>query len=283
MGVTRRVIVSMRIRHWIKNLLLFFPLLFAGALGDLHLVHITLLGFLAFCLVTSGVYILNDIWDREADRLHPTKRNRPIASGALNVRTAYSVASALVTIGVVIAGFLDLTFLILLGIYFVLNWLYNLFLKRVAVVDITIIALGFVLRIFAGGVLGDVEISHWLVLITFLLALFLALGKRRNEISEDAVVVGYNARFIDVALTLFGSVTVVAYILYTISPEVTARIGSEFVYFTCLPVVLGLLRYLQLLIVFDRPADPTDVVLRDPFLLILVLVWLGGFIFLIYA
>jgi 4-hydroxybenzoate polyprenyltransferase len=190
--------------------------------------------------------------------------------------------------GLGLAAWLNATFLALVLTYAILNALYNIRLKHIAITDVTVIALGFVIRIFCGGVLTTTPISHWLVLMTFLLALLLALGKRRYDLREEmkyaltGAASGYTQAYIDTTITLLGSVTAVAYIFYTISPDVTGRIGSDLVYLTCLPVMLGLMRYLQVLIVFEKPADPVDLFVHDHFLKVIVLTWLIIFVILIY-
>lgn len=279
---------SMRVNHWIKNGLLFFPLLFAGQLFVADLLIEVTVGFVAFSLMSSAMYILNDISDISYDRAHASKRMRPIASGLIPVRTGYIILTILTLISLAIAFWLDPDFGWVLLAYFILMVSYNLKLKHIAIADIAVIAIGFILRIFSGGIISDIPVSKWLVLMTFLLALFLALGKRRNEIDieqnglDRRVIHGYNKDFVDISLTLFGSVTVVAYILYTISPEVTTRIGSEYVYLTCLPVIFGLLRYLQLVIVHNLPADPVEVFYKDHFIKTVVAVWAVIFLVMLY-
>ncbi len=278
----------MRLQHWVKNLLLFFPILFAGQIQDSVLFLTVAMGFLAFSLIASAMYCINDISDVAQDREHPLKRLRPIASGAVSIRSATIFSGILMISGLGLAAWLNATFLALVLTYAILNALYNIRLKHIAITDVTVIALGFVIRIFCGGVLTTTPISHWLVLMTFLLALLLALGKRRHDLREEmkyaltGAASGYTQAYIDTTITLLGSVTAVAYIFYTISPDVTSRIGSDLVYLTCFPVMLGLMRYLQVLIVFEKPADPVDLFVHDHFLKVLVLTWLIIFVILIY-
>ena len=173
--------------------------------------------------------------------------------------------------------------------YLSINILYSLWLKHIAIIDIAIIASGFLLRIFAGGIAAQVPISRWLIVLTFLLAMILALGKRRNEFLAQTdgrqsrpVLDGYNLPFIDLSMVFLAAVTVVAYLMYTISDEVVGRIGSEELYFTTFFVVLGLLRFLQLALVFNRTASPTRVLLEDRFIQLMLLLWGGAFVYLLY-
>jgi decaprenyl-phosphate phosphoribosyltransferase len=248
-------------------------------MGEAGVLESVGLAFLSFCLMASCVYILNDLKDVEADRLHPQKRKRAIASGAVSPGRAIVVACILGLISLGTASFLSIDLLGVLFVYLFINFAYTYVLRAVAIVDITIIALGFLLRIFAGGVVADIPISHWLIVQTFLLALLLALGKRRAEFTNHgkeamrASLSGYNLPFIDGAMVFLGAVTVVAYLMYTISPEVTSRIGSEYVYLTGFFVVLGILRYLQLAMVYSLTETPSRLLLKDSFLQVVLLGW----------
>ena len=239
--------------------------------------------------MASCVYILNDLRDVAADRQHPEKQKRAIASGAITPRNAIVVSILLGVAAIGLSAWLSLPLLgVLLG-YLLMNLAYSYGLRAVAIVDITIIALGFLLRVFAGGVVVGIVISHWLIVLTFLLALLLALGKRRAEYSNHGEklmrgsLAGYNLPFIDGAMVFLGAVTVVAYLMYTISPEVTERIGSDYVYLTSFFVVLGILRYLQLAMVYGRTEAPSKVLLSDLFLQVVLLGWGGLFGWLLYG
>ena len=291
MMTSRNLFALLRPRHWIKNLLLFFPLVFGGQLTNYELFFNVALGFIAFSLMSSAVYTLNDISDIEYDRDHPSRQHRPLAAGTVSVRTAWGMAFVLILISGGLAFTIHPTFGIIVIGYLLLMQAYNLWLKHFAILDISVIATGFLLRIISGGVIADIAVSKWLLLMTFLLAIFLALGKRRNEIdliqketgNTRKALSGYNKSFVDLSLILFSSITVVVYILYTVSPEVITRIGSDYVYLTCLPVLLGILRYLQLVTVHDLPADPIKVFYKDHFIKALVIIWIGIFILMLYA
>jgi 4-hydroxybenzoate polyprenyltransferase len=241
--------------------------------------------FIGFCFVASSIYIINDWNDVEADRLHPEKRNRPLASGAVNKKEASFLILALLTTGVVIYSlFLNQTALIILLSYFVLNIFYSLKLKHVPIIDISIVAIGFVIRIFIGGVVTDTPLSRWIVVMTFLLAIFLALGKRRDDVvifekTGDKVrknVDGYNLTFLNMSLIIVSAIMIVAYIMYTISPEITDRNGDN-LYITSFFVFVGLFRYLQIIFVEERGGNPTTIFLKDNFIRIILVLWAVSF------
>lgn len=279
-----------RLEHWVKNLFVFIPAFFAARLDERPVLQGALLGFLSFSLVASAVYVLNDLVDAPQDRNHPDKRLRPIASGAVSQRQAILVLVALLGGGTVLAAFLSRDMLIFSLLYFIINVFYSFSLKHIALVDISLIGLGFLLRVFAGGAVTGVAVSHWLIVMTFLLALILGLAKRRGEYvvamgdnSFRKALEGYNLPFLDVGITVCSTVAIVAYLMYCFSPEVTSRIGSDQIFYTAFFVILGILRYLQLTLVFDRTESPTRALLRDGFLQIVLLGWIGAFAWLLYG
>lgn len=285
----------MRPWQWVKNGFVFAPLFFSGRFTELYLLWHTAIAFLCFSLVCSAVYCFNDIRDVAADRLHPRKRMRPIASGKVSVGSAYAISAALLAASLLIAILLlgdDWRGLCtVLGVYLTLNIMYCFWLKRHALIDVFIISLGFVLRLLAGSSVTQVELSHWIVVMTFLLALFLALAKRRDDvvIYEDTGVstrnntCSYNLDFMNQAISIVGAVTIVAYLLYTVSADVTSRIGNDKLYYTSVFVLLGVLRYLQLTIVDVRSGSPTRVLLHDRFTQLCVAAWGLSFAFIIYC
>ncbi|MCB0395254.1 MAG: decaprenyl-phosphate phosphoribosyltransferase [Flavobacteriales bacterium] len=284
------IIRLLRPQQWIKNLILFFPVFFAGKITDVGAIQWVLLGVLAFCLAASAVYILNDWMDREADKLHPVKRFRPIASGHVAAGQAVVTMILLAGSALTIAFMLDQTFLLILAGYLLLNISYTMGLKHVAVLDVSIVGLGFLIRILAGGVLADVEISRWIVLVSFVLALFLAIAKRREDVllhqeSGEVTrksVTGYNLPYISGAIILMAAVVIVAYMMYTVSPEVIARTHSPHLYLTTILVIIGVLKYLQLTLVENKSGDPVRLLLGQPFLLVLVVAWLAIMYLMIY-
>ncbi|MBK9337709.1 MAG: decaprenyl-phosphate phosphoribosyltransferase [Lewinellaceae bacterium] len=286
----RNTIKLIRIEHWVKNLFLFLPAFFAARLTEWPVLQNAMLGFMAFSLVASSVYVLNDLVDAPQDRNHPGKRLRPIASGAIGRHEAIGILALLLGIGTAMAAWLNTTLLLLCLLYVFINALYSFSLKHIAIVDISLIGMGFLLRVLAGGAVTGVEVSHWLIVMTFLLALILGLAKRRGEYviatgghTFRRALEGYNLPFLDVSITVCSTVAIVAYLMYCFSPEVTGRIGSHNIYYTAFFVIVGILRYLQLALVFDRTESPTRALLRDGFLQIVLLAWVGAFVWLLYA
>ncbi|MEM9921770.1 MAG: decaprenyl-phosphate phosphoribosyltransferase [Bacteroidota bacterium] len=280
----------LRPAQWIKNTFVLLPAFFAARLDDSTIVLKVLMAFVAFSLTASFIYIFNDWADREKDRRHPRKKNRPLASGAISVRAAFLIGCLLLLLSLPVAAMLKLNFLYILLLYIGINLAYSTWLKHLAIVDVTIIALGFLLRVFAGGIVAAVPISHWLIVMTFLLAMILGLSKRRSEfllqqadIPTRPSLSGYNLAFIDQAMTLMTAVTIVAYLMYTLSEEVIGRIGSNQLYFTSFFVIIGILRYLQLSIVFERTDSPTKVLWTDRFLQVIILGWIAVFGWLLYG
>lgn len=288
----KSVILLLRSHQWLKNLFIFLPLFFDRHLLDLAYLYPTLVAFMAYNFAASAIYCFNDIWDRSADRLHPKKCKRPIASGSISVRGGYIVMAFCLAISLVILSSCERRYSLfaIVGFYLAMNIAYCVFLKRIALVDIFIIAVGFVLRIWVGGVVTGIYLSHWIVLMTFLLALFLAFAKRRDDvvIYEDTGVKArkninrYNLPFMNQAISIVASVTMVCYIMYTVSEEVISRIHSPYLYLTSAFVLLGLLRYLQLTVVDVKSGSPTKVLLKDRFVQMCVLLWIAAFFLILY-
>ena len=283
------LIKLIRPQQWAKNLFLFIPAFFAGALFDTSLFFRLILAFLAFSAVSSAVYVLNDYRDIEADRNHPTKRNRPLASGAIAVSVAIPLMLGLAAIGLLIAFWLSPWFLAVLLLYVAINIGYSFGLKHVAILDILLVASGFLLRTVSGGFVADVPISQWLIIMIFLLALFLGLAKRRDDvvIGETSGTVmrrsveHYNLEFVNACLTMLAGIIIVAYLMYTISDEVVARLG-EYLYFTCVFVIAGMMRYLQISLVENNSGSPTKLLYSDVFLKITLAGWVLSFFVLLY-
>lgn len=281
----------LRMHQWTKNLFLFLPLFFAGAFLEWNALLSCILGFILFSLTASAVYIINDIRDVEEDRLHPEKKNRPFASGTWSIRSGQLLALLFIGGSFSAAYLLQPHFFWVLFAYFAINLAYSAGLKKVALLDITMIATGFVLRVVAGGVLAVVPISSWIIIMTFLLALFLGLAKRRDDllILRDSgkkmrqSLDGYNLPFIQSAMVLMAGVVMVSYIMYTMSPEVIARMGTDKLYITGLFVLIGLLRYLQLTLVFEKSGNPSKILLKDRGIQISLLLWILSFVVLLYA
>lgn len=285
-----------RPHQWLKNVFVMIPMFFGGSLLDPSDIRASVVTFFAFSFIASSVYCFNDIIDVEADRRHPVKCKRPIASGAISVRSAWALMALMLLLSVGTVCLLDtyshvINVGLVILIYYILNILYCSKLKQYAIVDVCIIAFGFVLRVLAGGFATDIALSKWLVLMTFLLTLFLSFAKRRddvlrmNETGEPPRknTIRYNLTFINQAITITASVTLVCYIMYTVSPEVVNRFHSDLLYLTSVFVLLGLLRYIQITVVDKRSGDPTKMMLRDRFTQCVVLLWALTFLVLIYV
>lgn len=295
MTYMNNILKLIRPHQWLKNVFVLIPMFFGGSLLDPEDIRASLLTFLAYSFVASSVYCFNDINDVEADRRHPVKCKRPLASGAVSMGTAWMLMALMFVLAALMTALLgDRGHILKVGgvllFYYILNICYCAKLKQYAIVDVCIVAFGFVLRVLAGGFATDITLSKWLVLMTFLLTLFLSFAKRRddvlrmNETGEPPRknTIRYNLTFINQAITITASVTLVCYIMYTVSPEVVARLGSDLLYLTSVFVLLGLLRYMQITVVDKKSGDPTKIMLRDRFTQLVVMLWALTFLILIY-
>lgn len=289
----RHVIKVARPTHWIKNLFVFLPVFFGGGLLNTSEAVSAALTFLSFSLAASAIYCLNDIIDVNADRAHPVKCKRPIASGAITIPQAYGMMALSMLVSIVLmfllpAGQTKTIFVIVA--YFLINVAYCLRLKDYAIIDVCIIASGFVLRILAGGYATGVQLSKWIVLMTFLLTLFLAFAKRRDDVlrmnttgqAPRANTSRYNLTFINQAITITAGVMLVCYVMYTVSPEIIAQFGTDKLYLTSILVILAILRYLQISFVDEKSGDPVKVALSDRATQLILLAWLLSFLVIIY-
>ena len=289
----RHIIKVARPTHWIKNIFVFLPVFFGGALLNTTEVVAAALTFMSFRLAASAIYCLNDIIDVDADRAHPVKCKRPIASGAITIPQAYGMMTVSLLISIVLMFLLPeghaKSILVIIA-YFVINVAYCLRLKEYAIIDVCIIASGFVLRILAGGYATGVHLSKWIVLMTFLLTLFLAFAKRRDDVlrmnttgrAPRKNTSRYNLTFINQAITITGSVMVVCYVMYTVSPEIIAQFATDKLYLTSILVILAILRYLQISVVDEKSGDPVKVALSDRATQLILLAWLLSFLIIIY-
>jgi 4-hydroxybenzoate polyprenyltransferase len=280
----------MRPHQYVKNFFIFLPLFFALKITNTELLLNAFIGFVSFSILSSAVYILNDYQDIEEDRQHPKKKNRPLASGAINKTQAMSIMLLLLLIGFSLISSISMTASYILLTYVLMNIAYSLYLKHIAILDVSIIAIGFVLRLFVGATVTGIHLSMWIVIMTFLLALFMALAKRRDDVliylktgkQMRKVIDGYNLQFLDGAMMIMASVVIVAYTLYTTSSEIIARVQSEYLYLTALFVILGILRYLQITFVEENSGSPTRIILKDTFIQFTLLGWIVSFSWIIY-
>lgn len=286
----RSVVALARPEHWVKNLFIFMPSFFGARLAEWMVLRSALWGFVAFSLTASAVYALNDLVDAAQDRNHPDKCRRPIASGAISRRAGILIMLVLLFSGLGLSAWICPEMLLITVLYFLVNVAYSLSLKHFAIIDVSLIGLGFLLRVLAGGAVTGVAVSHWLIVLTFLLALILGFAKRRGEylvaMGESNFrksLEGYNLPFLDMSMVVCSTVAIVAYLMYCFSPEVTGRIGSDKIFYTAFFVVVGILRYLQLTLVFGKTESPTRALLRDGFLKLILLAWIGSFAWLLYG
>ena len=283
------VIRLLRPHQWLKNAFVAAPLFFTPEKLSAVAVERVGLGLIAFCAVSSAVYIFNDALDREADRAHPLKRLRPLAAGTVSLPAALAAMVVLLVAGLGLALWLAPAFAAVVVLYLAVNAAYSLGLKHLSVVDVMAIALGFVLRVYAGGILIDVRPTVWIIACTLLLALFLALAKRRDDLVKGVgdehrqSLGGYTLGFVDTSIGVVLSALLVSYLLYTAAPENIHRYHTDQLYWTAPFVIAGILRYLQITLVEERSGSPTLVALTDRFLLIAMAGWVVVFAWLIYG
>ena len=287
----RFLLTAARPREWIKNTFIFAPLFFSQNALNPELVLKSAYGFVLFCVAAAGVYLINDIMDREDDGQHPEKKKRPIASGVLSVRLAAIAAGFLLSVAVVGSFVLGLIFGFITLAYVTLVTAYSKWLKHLVIVDVFSIAAGFVLRVAAGAVAIGVVMSHWLVICTMLLALFLGLSKRRQELvtlSGDGklhrqVLAEYNPLFLDMMIGVVTSATVVSYALYTVSQETVQRFHTDRLLYTLPFVLYGIFRYLYLVYHKNHGGDPSRTLVSDGPLLANLVFWVLTCGVIIYA
>lgn len=278
-----------RPEQWIKNGFVLLPLFFGHKLFDLPVLYATFLATLAFCFLSSAVYAVNDVVDADSDRLHPAKFTRPLAQRTLNPRSALIFAIVLIILALSIAIVQSRTLCFVLIAYTVLQLAYSLKLKRIVLLDVAAIALGFVLRILAGGIAAQVELSPWIVVMSFLLALMLALGKRHSDLfhthasPSTSSWPNYTLHFAESCIVILATCSIVSYLLYTLSPDVLARHGSHPLYFSAAWVLFGVLRYVQLVVTQGGGGSPSRLAFTDPGILLAVLGWLGTLTIILYG
>jgi len=284
-------ILCLRPHQWTKNLVIFAPLLFAKELGDTHRVLLAIGAFVDFCLLSGAVYLVNDVIDIKQDRFHPTKRERPIASGRIQPGFALVSGFLLYALALVFAYLLGVDFFKIALIYSAVTIGYTFYFKKIAILDVMAISIGFVLRAIAGGEVIHVPSSFWLLLCTFLLALFLALSKRRHELvslSEDATkhrtnLAEYSPYLLDQMISVVTASTVIAYTLYTVSPETVAKFQTDKLSFTVPFVMFGIFRYLYLIHQKQEGGSPSRILYRDKPLLVSIVLWVLACMAILYS
>ncbi len=279
------MVSAMRPWQWIKNSFVLTPLLFSGQFSKPDECARAILIFIAFCLVSSAIYVVNDLCDRHEDRLHPTKRLRPIASGAVTAGAGIAIATVLTVIGFTVAAAVNRMALLTVIMYFLVTIMYSLGLKHVAILDVMIIAGGFVLRIIAGSVAIGVSPSHWLVLCTIMLSLFLGFSKRRVELtalvnsgqstaSTRVVLRDYSVAFLDQVIAMVTAATIVCYALYAVDARTREVFGTRAMLLTFPCVMYGLFRYIYIVYHLKQGEDPTCTLYRDVPTILNILIWL---------
>jgi 4-hydroxybenzoate polyprenyltransferase len=283
-------VVSLRPAQWTKNLFVAAALIFAKKVFDVPLLLRTLAAFAVFCLLSGAIYIVNDVLDAAEDRLHPRKSRRPIAAGRIGRSEAVVLAAGLAALSLVAADLLDPAFFAAAAAYVLLQLAYSVRLKDVVILDIFVVALGFVLRVVAGGLVIAVPISPWLLLCTMLLALFLAMSKRRHELlllEGDAArhrrsLGEYSFRLLDQMISVVTASTVIAYCLYTVSEETVRKFGTDRLIYTTPFVLYGIFRYLYLIHQKDQGGSPEELILKDKPLLLAIVFWIASIVTIIY-
>jgi len=288
-NVIIEIVKLIRPHHYIKNLFVLAPIFFSGLITNEVLLNQSLIAFILFSLAASSVYILNDIMDVSEDRLHPKKKNRPIASGSVPVSIAWIILTCFVVASLVGSWYISANLTYVLILYIVMNILYSLGMKHLSIIDVTMISMGFVLRIFAGSVIIETDPSMWIILMTFLLSFFLGLSKRRDDVLMNANglktrknIDGYNLDFVNAAMVVMASVVIFSYISYTITDSVQERLGTEYLYLTVLFVIIGIFRYFQITLVEENSGSPTKIMINDRFSQINIAIWMITFGYIIY-
>lgn len=274
-----------RVEQWLKNVFIFAPMFFSLSFNTHNIIQLVW-AFFGFSFIASTVYIINDWKDIESDRIHPTKKNRPLAAGKIKTQHAFILLFILLITGIFIYAVVlkNITALGLVLTYLCLNIAYCFKLKQISIIDISIVSIGFVIRLFIGSSVTGIDLSYWIIIITFLLSMLLVIGKRRSDViilNETGKrmrksITGYNLEFVNSLIIIIVSTIIISYILYTISPKVVEQNG-EYLYITSLFVIMGLFRYLQSIFVEKKGDSPTKLLIKDRFLQIYILLWASSF------
>jgi decaprenyl-phosphate phosphoribosyltransferase len=278
----------LRPHHWVKNGFIVMPMVFTPESVNSSTITAMAYGVLCFCIVSSGVYCFNDLMDVARDRLHPTKQRRPLAAGKISRLEAVIIGALLVGGGMAGAFLVGLAFGWLVVAYVVINVSYSIGLKNFSILDVMIVSLGFVLRVYAGSAIIQFEPSVWIIVCTGLLALLLSLGKRYDDVPNNlddnhrGSITGYNVPFLNMAMTIVMSAVLVSYIIYSTNEKVIEKLGTDQIFLTIPIVIAGLFRYLQLIFVEKKSGEPTTIILTDRPMYLLVIAWLASILGLVY-
>jgi 4-hydroxybenzoate polyprenyltransferase len=277
--------------QWVKNVFVLAPIVFAERLADAELLTSAVLAFVTFCLAASCIYLVNDLGDREDDRRHPLKRHRPIAAGGLSVGAGWTAALVLAVVTLAASFYLGTRFLVILVVYLAVNVLYSRGLKRVVIVDVMVVAAGYVLRVMAGAAAIGVKVSPWILLCTIFLALLLILSKRRHELvlladeagDHRAVLHQYSAPFLDQMINVVTASSVVCFALYAMDPGTVARFGTDRLIYTLPLVIFGIFRYLYLIYQKHDRRNPTEALMRDVPFVVNIMLWGLAVLWIVYG
>lgn len=280
-----------RVKHWLKNLLVLFPIFFNMNIHKIKYSKVLLLAFIVFCFTSSIIYVFNDISDIEKDKLHPTKKLRPLASGKITKKNAVITLITISLINIVLIGILyninkSVLVIIIPAIYIIMNLLYSKVLKNIPIIDVSIIVTGFVLRVMYGGIVTNVTVSKYLYLMIIFGAYFLAFGKRRNEMIKNGTksrksLKLYNKDFLDKNMYVMLSLAIVSYTLWCVDKETITRIGKDNIYWT-IPIVILILEMYSLNIEKDSNGDPIEVILESKMLLVTIFIYFCIMTFMLY-
>ncbi len=284
-------ILLLRPHQWVKNILVFSGVVFSASLLKADAVITNLAAFAVFCLTSSSIYILNDLRDYKNDREHPVKKNRPIASGKVKPSVAATIMIVMLPASLLFAWLLNIQFFQIIVFYVALNIAYSFGLKKVVILDVMIVAMGFLLRSFAGCAVIGVEVTPWLFICTLSLALMLSFGKRRNELNmleagaknHRTTLEFYNNKLLDIILTICSATTIGTYSLYTMAPETVARFGTQKLIITMPFVMYGVFRYLYLIYIQNKGGDPTSLLVKDFPSVLNAVLWLLCIVYVIYG
>ncbi|MFA4982307.1 MAG: decaprenyl-phosphate phosphoribosyltransferase [Candidatus Omnitrophota bacterium] len=278
--------LAMRPYQWLKNIFIFLPVLFGRRLTDPSSLARTALIFVSFCLVSSAVYLLNDIMDMDEDRGHPEKSKRPLVSGRISVRESCLAAGVLLLLGLPISFALGLYPGITVSVYLMLNMAYTAALKNVVIIDVFCVGAFYYLRVLAGGAANGIELSGWIVICTVLLALFLAFNKRRHDLGlakdHKSVPAKYNARFLDRMIGIISASVIISYALYAMDAGTIEKFGTNHLIFTVPFVFYGIFRYLYLVDVKNAGGDPSRVLIYDSKMQINIILWIVVCVAVVY-
>jgi 4-hydroxybenzoate polyprenyltransferase len=287
----RYLFISLRPKQWVKNLLVIAPLFFSKKMMDVSVIARVILAFILFCMFSSSIYLLNDLLDRDKDRRHPKKSKRPVARGLVSFKECLLTSFLLLVLTVAISLFLGESFLFIGLAYWSINLLYSVYLKQLVIIDVMCIAIGFVLRVMAGGIAVGVPASHWMLTTIIFLSLFLAFTKRRGELAlflkaEDGVsrpvLKNYNMQILDQFLVITATASIMSYALFTLSDYATVRFGTKNLVFTIPFVIFGIFRYFYLIHFSRDNENPIEVAFSDLSMVINILLWVIASVFIIY-